>query len=383
MKVLIQGRADISSKPGGDYFSIKDKIELLRDLDVKTEFNSDPKADLSMYDLVHIHQSILNTYNVKLQLDNAIKWRKPVIFKPFYNPLIDTSYYLKYGQTPFIRNLYKLINNYLIYLKARNVFYSIYNGEPIKALKQIILNIQHEQIRIIKNTFIIPDSMFELNMIKEDITKKVINYNIVNVSFNASEELINVDRREFSKKYGLSDFVLCVGRIEPLKNQVNLLEAMIGQKIDIVIEGGMQPYHYSYNEKFKYLIRSNKNFHWIGGKENRRMLFSAYKNAKVVVIPSWTETAGMTGIEGGYFDCNIAATERGACKEYFKESAWYLDPNDQESIRTSVLEAYNSPKGCRSFKERILSDYSLDKTSKDLANAYYSAINIIDRHFIL
>ena len=144
----------------------------------------------------------------------------------------------------------------------------------------------------------------------------------------------------------------------------------------------MQSYHRSFNKKFKKLIDTNTNFHWID-KMDRKMLFSAFKNAHVVALPSWTETAGMTGIEGGYFDCNIVATERGACKEYFQESAWYLDPNDRESIRRAVLNAYNSPKGCRSFKERILSDYSLEKTSMELYKAYQTTINKFNAGFEL
>ena len=49
-----------------------------------------------------------------------------------------------------------------------------------------------------------------------------------------------------------------MGRIEPLKNQVNLLKAMQGQNIDVVIEGKMQPYHRSYNKQFKKIIDSNQ-----------------------------------------------------------------------------------------------------------------------------
>jgi len=39
-----------------------------------------------------------------------------------------------------------------------------------------------------------------------------------------------------------------------------------------------------------------------------------------------------------------------------------------------VLDAYNSEKGCRSFKDRIISDYSLHNTSQQLFNSYKKAI---------
>ena len=39
----------------------------------------------------------------------------------------------------------------------------------------------------------------------------------------------------FFKKYGLNDFVLCVGRIEDLKNQLSLLKAMCNLDIPVVL----------------------------------------------------------------------------------------------------------------------------------------------------
>jgi len=377
IKVLVQGREDFLVKPGGDYFSILDKINDLKLNGVLLEFNSDPTISLEEYDLVHIQQSILNTNNVKLQLNNAIKWNKPVVLKPFYNPEKDGSNYLKNGQSYLIKILYKIINNYYTYIKIRNMFYLFYNKNYIHGLKQIFTDIKKEQARIINNTFIIPDSYFELQCLEEEIVNKVNNFHIVTASLNTSKELDAVSALLFKKKYGLTDFVFCVGRIEPLKNQVNLLKTMQGENIDVVIEGQMQPYHRSYNKKFKKLIDTNTNFHWID-KIDRNMLFSAFKNAHVVALPSWTETAGMTGLEGGYYDCNIVATERGACKEYFQDSAWYLDPGNPDSIRLAVLDAYNSPKGCRSFKKRISSDYSLEKTSLELFNAYQQTIKIFN-----
>ena len=112
IKVLVQGREDFLAKPGGDYFSILDKSNHLKNIGAFLDFNSDPTISLDKYDLVHIQQSILNTDNVKLQLNNAIKWNKPVIFKPFYNPEKDGSYYLNNGQSKIIKILYKIIDNY-------------------------------------------------------------------------------------------------------------------------------------------------------------------------------------------------------------------------------------------------------------------------------
>ena len=69
----------------------------------------------------------------------------------------------------------------------------------------------------------------------------------------------------------------------------------------------------------------------------------------------------------------ILLLPREGMEEYIKNNVWYLDPKDINSIKNSVLDAFESSKGCRSFKHRIISDYSLEKTCMELIQAYQNA----------
>lgn len=46
------------------------------------------------------------------------------------------------------------------------------------------------------------------------------------------------DPQLFTREYGVSDFILCVGRIESRKNQLMLLKAMEDSELPIVFAGG-------------------------------------------------------------------------------------------------------------------------------------------------
>lgn len=373
IKVLVRASGDKRSRVGGGLLAIQDKILQLERLGVDVTIDLKNQQSPELYDLIHIQHTIHDVYEVYQQVLEAIKWRKPIVLKPFYNPIRDIDNYLRMGQTYFVRMVYKLLNNINSYLKLRGIFYSLNDRNYLTVIKKIFSDYHKQQIAILKNSFLIPDSYFELKYLEQEARITIKNFKIVHASACINDDLKNTSTSIFFNKYRITDFVLCAGRIEPLKNQVKLINALSKCTLNIVIAGTLVTTHKAYTKEFLNLVENTSNVYWIGPL-SREMLYSAYKNAHVVVIPSWTETAGMTGLEGGYFDCNIAVTERGGCREYFKENAWYMDPGNLESIRQAVLDAFHSPKGERSFKERIMREFSLEKTSEDLYDAYIKAI---------
>jgi len=373
MNVLVKGRVDSKKKIGGDILSFVDRIPYLEKLGVSIEIDYEGIKSSKNYDIVHLQQSFFNSYDIFSHLEEAKYYNKPIILKPLYNSIKDTEYYMRFGQSKTISLLYKTLNNHNLYVKIKDLFYSLYNRNLKNVEKKIFSNYSKMQNYILKNSYLIPDSHLEMATINKEFNININNYSVVSNSLGIDDELDNISPSLFFNKYKIKDFVLCAGRVEPLKNQVNLLRALSETNLTVVVCGTTFSYHRKYNKTFKKLIKNNPNFIWIGFVD-RKMLFSALKNAHVVAIPSWTEVSPALGIEGGYFDCNIVTTNRGYGKEYFKKNVWYLDPNDLESIKTSVLDAYNSEKGCRSFKDRIISDYSLHNTSQQLFNSYKKAI---------
>ena len=59
----------------------------------------------------------------------------------------------------------------------------------------------------------------------------------------------DADPIPFQERFGLKDFVLCVGRIEDLKNQLGLISAMQGVNIPLVLIGNLNNAHRAYCRK--------------------------------------------------------------------------------------------------------------------------------------
>jgi glycosyltransferase involved in cell wall biosynthesis len=153
----------------------------------------------------------------------------------------------------------------------------------------------------------------------------------------------NGSPRLFEEEYHVKDFVLFVGRIEPHKNVLRLIQAFIKSNLDtnLVILG--KPTHRYYYELCK--KASNEKVIFVPPLPyNSELLRSAYKSAKVIALPSYYETPGLAGLEGGLAGANVIITKNGGTREYYKDLARYIDPRRVESIRNALVDAYNSPR---------------------------------------
>jgi glycosyltransferase involved in cell wall biosynthesis len=103
------------------------------------------------------------------------------------------------------------------------------------------------------------------------------------------------------------------------------------------------------------------------------LLKSAYAACAAFVLPSLLETPGLAALEAGAQAAPIAITSVGSTREYFADLASYADPLDEASIRASVIEALEGPRGAR-LKERILQNFTWDHTAETLIVAYRKAL---------
>lgn len=150
----------------------------------------------------------------------------------------------------------------------------------------------------------------------------------------------DVDRDLFRNAYGLQDYVLCVARIEPRKNQLMLVNALRDSGLPIVLIG-----HESHSE-YADLIRryGGPNVMLVGRLDPQSdLLRSAIAGARVFVLPSWTEGAPLTALEAAACGANMVLSDRSGEREYIGDCARYCDPADSDSIRDQVLAAWDSP----------------------------------------
>jgi glycosyltransferase involved in cell wall biosynthesis len=180
---------------------------------------------------------------------------------------------------------------------------------------------------------------------------------------NAINKNLFRNNDEIKKDYSM---VLCVARIEGIKNQLNLIRALNHTEFRLILIGKAAPNQRSYYEECKRAAASNIEF--ISHLPQTELL-PYYQKAKVHILPSWFETTGLSSLEAAAMGCNIVITNKGYARDYFQEDAVYCDPGSIESIFSAVSIASALPSN-KTLMSRVASEYTWDKAASQIANIY-------------
>lgn len=329
MKVLMQARPDLFKIPAGDTIQISGTKAALRDLGVEVDLNLTPDPDLSTYQIVHCFNTtrIQETY---AQAQNALRQNCPLVLSPIYWNMEE---YLEH-ESPELLSWW----------------------EKEMDLRRSVL----ETVNLL-----LPNAASEMLQIKRDFkieTPYKVVYNGVDPTFYGRKPDL------FIQEYGLKDFVLCVGRISPRKNQLTMIKALKGTGLRMVFIGSVNDPRY-YRECVK---EAGDQALFIAHMPHHR-LTSAYAAAKVHMLASWYDTPGLANLEAGLAGCNLVVSDRGTAQEYFEDLVWYCSPDDAGSIRMAVEEAYHSPSVddlsihiMRNFTWRTIGEATLEGYSRVL-----------------
>lgn len=358
MKVLLIARASLYKEPGGDTVQINATAKYLRILGVEAEIKLTHEVkDYDSYDLIHF-------FNLMRPADMLIHIRrskKPFVVSPIYVEYVE---YDKQFRKGFAGGLFKILSAHFIeYLKI--IARRARNNESIVSPEYVWLG-QKKSIQQVlsKASFLLPNSYNEYKRLQKHFNVK----NAVEIIPNGIDQAIfqsNVlpDRRD-------SLLVLCVARIEGIKNQLNLVKALNGSRFKLLLIGKPAVNQKQYWQQCKEAAASN--VHFID-RMPQEELVAYYKRAKVHILPSWFETTGLSSLEAAAMGCNIVITDKGDAKEYFGTDAWYCDPANPESIYDAVEKAavgeYKS-----SIRSRIYAQFTWERAASETIKVYTSII---------
>jgi glycosyltransferase involved in cell wall biosynthesis len=145
----------------------------------------------------------------------------------------------------------------------------------------------------------------------------------------------------FRSRYGAAEFVLYVGRIEPRKNLLGLVDAVRTAGLRLFILGDAPPGHEGYLRSCQ---ESGAGFtRFIPAvRHDDPVLASAYAAARVVALPSWFETPGLAALEGALAGRAIVVTPYGCAREYFGGLAHYARPNRPKELVDALVRAWRN-----------------------------------------
>lgn len=175
----------------------------------------------------------------------------------------------------------------------------------------------------------------------------------------------------FHDQYGVRDFALVPGRIEPRKNQLAVIHALWGSGIPLVILGDPHPNHPNYAHEC--IRAADPGVTFVGRLEHDSpLLAAAYAAARVVVLASWFETPGLAALEGALAGAQVVVTDRGSAREYFGDGARYVQPADLAGIRSAVRDAIVQPRQ-QELRETVRRNFLWEKVARQTLAAYRSA----------
>jgi len=175
----------------------------------------------------------------------------------------------------------------------------------------------------------------------------------------------------FQRQFGLRDFVLYAGRIEPRKNQLGFLQAMRGSSLPVVILGDAVPGYEAYYRRCRAEAGPNVTF-LSRLPHDGQMLASCYAACRCLVLTSLFETPGLVALEAAAQGVPLVLTDRGCTREYFGEHAWYVSPRDRAAIRSAVEAAATLPR-CARRAAHVAHHFSWQAAARATAAAYLAS----------
>jgi glycosyltransferase involved in cell wall biosynthesis len=324
MKIALISRSTLYSDKGGDTVQIVQLATQLRKLNIGADiFLAGDKPDYSAYDLLHFF-NIIRPDDI---LPHITRTDKPFVISTIF---VDYSEYEKKARTGPFALIFRYLSPYAIeYIKAIARF--LLNGEKIKS-PYYLFNGQKKSIRkIVKRaSLLLPNSQSEYDRLSFSygIQKKyrVIPNGIDKTLFMPGDPEVKRDDR----------LVICVARIEGRKNQLNLIRALANTPYHLILIGARSTNQVDYYDQCK--REATPNIQFIDFLEQKYLL-DYYKKAKVHVLPSWFETTGLSSLEAAAMGCNIVLTRKGDTYEYFKDYAYYCEPESPDSIYQAIDRA--------------------------------------------
>ena len=376
MKVLMQSRLDLFDRRGGDTIQVEKTAEQLRKLGIEVDIDCSANPDLSSYDLVHIF-NIDWPAQVYLQAQNAKRQNKPIVFSPIHHSFAEIERYEGEARYGFRR----LLNVVLRSRESRELFKD--SGRMLvdpRKIPSTLVEFQKGQLREQRELL----EMSDLILVQTDAERKDIRKDFGFTNQNFKKIVNGVDSRFataspdwFMDRYDLSDFILCVGRIEPRKNQIAVAKAVLGLKSQLpnsklVFVGRISWRHPEYALRFLILVHRYSWIYHIPQIPYERV-GSCYAAAKVHVLASWFETTGLVNLEAALAGVNVVATGERA-REYLKNFAYYCDPGNIGSIVEAISKAWKNPSSPE-LRDHILKNYTWKVVGKQTLAAYSEVLN--------
>ncbi|MGB2599824.1 MAG: glycosyltransferase [Candidatus Omnitrophota bacterium] len=346
MKVLFYSYPSAFQNPGGGEIQLLKTKEHLEKMGVSVRFFDQWQDKFDDFDVLHIFGSVKDCVGLMQTAKNkGIKIALSTIFWSSFERALHEGGSSAKKMELFARHLAKLALPWLPSGRRRTM-----------SLSDVLFpnsNMEKEQLA---RLFAMPRQ--KMKVVPNGIDRKFLEARL----------------EAFVEKFGIKDFVLTVGRIEPRKNQLNLIRALKLSGLKLVIVGDAVSEYMSYYDQCRQ--EADQNVVFIDGIGHESdLLPSAYAACSVFVAPGWFETPGLAALEAAAAGAALAVTRGGCTSEYFGGDVAYFDPSDVQQIRQAVQEAGQIDEARKkSLRDRIKENYLWENVADQTLRGYESML---------
>lgn len=353
MKVVFIVRSTLYTTPGGDTIHVNETAGHLKKTGIDVDIISTAeKIRYHDYDLLHFF-NIIRPADILVHIRRS---KKPFVVSSI---LIDYSAYDKKERhglagkilslfsadgIEYLKTIYrwisrkdKLVSTSYLWMGQRRSIKKI-----LRETKEVFVQAEEEYTALLKRYGVVPEYSVVRNGVNTELFQPV-------TSPQRDQHL-----------------VLCVARIEGIKNQYNLIRALNNSDYKLVLIGDAAPNQLDYYMKCRDIAAGNISFI---DHLPQEQLPGYYASAKVHVLPSWFEVCGLSSLEAAAMGCRVVITDKGFTRSYFNGDAFYCDPSQPDSILQAINEAATANVNGK-LQQKVIQHYTWQKAAEKIASVY-------------
>jgi len=336
MKILFPVRGDALRKSGGDVIQLRQYMAALCRLGIQVEMSPDPFCSIADADIVHLS-------NLDRPLETFwFYWRarrasKPIVLSAIHHPREAVLRFEHQARTSWKFRLLNRIVNYAGAEMSKNAIRVLLMPRLlVPFLLLVVVGFTRAQKKLLSADAIILLSQKEADDIVADfsiaVPQSLVIYNRID-----TECAEQIARRQASGGERDIDF-LCVGRIEPRKNQLFILRAAELCGFSVIFVGATNPSEQKFVDMFEQEIERGQSSYL--GPLPRDEVIDLMCRAKAHVSASWFEVSSLVDIEAAAAGAIVLSSKNGASNEVLGEDdVIVVDPENLGVLVAGMREA--------------------------------------------
>jgi glycosyltransferase involved in cell wall biosynthesis len=355
LRVLFQNRANAFDLPGGDTIVMKRLKEQLERKGITVDFCGDTTfQNQQSYDLVHLFNLTLPE-KTECFAKKAVAQNVPFVITTLQEDF--RRYYHKAGAA------YAWFKKYVPAGGGRLALLPPL-GDALNAAKP-------GELRTSPFAGMAANLLCACGETEAVLLRSIFSHSRVSVTpFGSSIRDLQVPASLFEQAFGVKDFILCVGRVEPRKNQLMLLLALQESDLTVVFADGGFTYQPEYNDMCKAFARKGTTV--FTGRLSDELLVSAYRACRLHCLPSWYELPGLVSLEAALYGCTVVASSWGCLPDYLPDCCVWCSPDDPAGIREAVLNGMGKQRDGRAAEQARV--FTWEKYGDSMLKQYERAL---------